>query len=172
MKNFRLACVATVLLCPVADAWAQACGDPPRNPQLMHVDVIDGKPTFADNLCPGKPGSRPGDMCNAAGARPEIRFILRGEAASSWSFLRMELSSNGSDYGSPNLPTGALQDFTFASPQDEAAGRPAARITGNTMFVTNDNCNRFEVHYKVVVRDPSGNEMEVDPIIRNGGIGN
>ena len=170
MYHLRLLSACVILTFVAADARAQACKEPPRNPQIMQIRADGGAPQFVDNRCPGVSGSRNGDLCSSAGERPEIQFILTGSAASDWRFVRMELSSNGSDWGAPALPAGVLADFDFASASDQARGIPSARVDGNRMIVANDNCNRFEVHYRLVLSGPDG-EAILHPIIRNGGTG-
>ena len=164
-----------VLLLAGSPAEAQDCTSPPRNAQNVAVEVVDDTPSFINRFCTG-PGSRNGDLCNAAGARPEMVFRLQGAGAATWAFVRMELSADGSNWSSPNLPAGAYDDLGFSSDPsdpDRVRGWPPVSLSGNgrQMTVQNDNCHAFEVHYRLLLRSDDGREVYLHPRLENGGIG-
>ena len=79
-----------VLLLAGSPAKAQDCTAPPRNAQNVAVEVVDDTPSFINRFCTG-PGSRNGDLCNAAGSRPEMVFRLQGGGAANWEMKSLML---------------------------------------------------------------------------------
>lgn len=171
----------TVFLLPVlwlgaaGEARGQACNEPPRNPQNVALEIVDGQPAFTNKFC-NAAGSRPGDLCNEIGDRPRIVFKLQGNGASQWFLVRMELSADGNDWTDPVLPDGAYEDLGFSNnpvDPDRVRGWPPVRLNGSgrQMTVRNDNCHAFDIHYRLLLRHRNGDEVHVHPRLRNGGIG-
>jgi hypothetical protein len=172
-STITLVCVASLLT--VQQVHAQACNQPPRNPQNVSVQIIGGAPTFTNRFCSDS-GGRPGDLCNGVGDRPRMVFMLQGAGASEWRFVRMELSVDGSSWTNPALPAGVYSDLGFSSnPADpnRVRGWPPTSINGagNQMTVRNDNCNAFDIHYRLVLRHESGREEYLHPRLENKGVG-
>lgn len=177
MKNYRplpgLVCLASLFV--VQQVHAQDCNQPPRNPQNVSVQIVSGTPAFSNRFC-NESGSQPGDLCNAVGDRPRMVFMLQGAGANEWRFVRMELSADGSNWNNPLLPAGAYSDLGFSgnpSDPDRVRGWPPASINGagNQMTVRNDNCNAFDIHYRLVLRHESGLEEYLHPRLENKGVG-
>lgn len=156
----------------VTDTQAQQCPGNSHAPQTFNIVVNDGEPSFEGNTCPGQPGKKPGDACNKKGDRPQMRFKLKGNVRG-WSLVRMELSHDGVTFPDSNLPAGAYADFSFANEGDWRNGWPEGelRANGKQLWVNNDNCETFDVHYRVLLKGPDG-ERYVHPVIQNRGVGN
>jgi len=157
----------------ISETQAQSCNEPPRNPQNVVINVVDGQPEFSNKFC-DEAGSAPGDLCNAIGSRPRMVFKLQGNGANRWEFVRMELSADGTSWNQPVLPQGAYDDLGFSTDpnnQDRRNGWPQATFNGNKrqMTVRNDNCHEFDIHYRLVLRNNDGSEVFLHPRIRNGG---
>lgn len=152
---------------------AQSCNEPPRNPQNVVINIVDGEPQFSNKFC-SESGSQAGDLCNAMGARPRMVFKLQGNGANQWEFVRMELTADESNWNNPVLPQGAYDDLGFSSDPgnpDRIKGWPPVSLNGSKrqMTVRNDNCHEFEVFYRLLVRHRDGTERYLHPRIRNGG---
>lgn len=178
MMHPKLLCASLTLLISVAVAvpgHAQSCSEPPRNPQNVGLEIVNGQPAFTNRFC-NEPGSQPGDLCNEIGARPRMVFKLQGQDANRWRFVRMELSLDGQSWSNPSLPAGAYEDLGFSSDPgdpDRIRGWPPASINGGgrQMTVRNDNCHEFDIHYRLLLESESGDKVYVHPRLRNGGIG-
>ena len=155
-------------------AQAQSCNEPPRNPQNVALEIVNGQPDFTNRFC-NEPGAQPGDLCNEIGARPSMVFKLQGQGANQWRFVRMELSVDGNNWTNPSLPAGAYDDLGFSgnpADPDRVRGWPPVSIngSGNQMTVRNDNCNAFDIHYRLLLESNSGEQVYAHPRLRNGGI--
>ena len=155
--------------------YAQSCSEPPRNPQNVGLEVVNGQPVFTNRFC-NDPGSRPGDLCNEIGDRPRMVFKLQGQGANQWRFVRMELSVDGSNWSNPALPAGVYDDLGFSgdpNDPDRVRGWPPVSINGSgrQMEVRNDNCHEFDIHYRLLLESTSGEQVYAHPRLRNGGIG-
>ncbi|MEE4175090.1 MAG: hypothetical protein V2I57_12630 [Xanthomonadales bacterium] len=156
-------------------ALAQSCNEPPRNPQNVSLGIVNGAPDFTNKFC-NEPGSRPGDLCNEIGDRPRMVFKLQGEGVNDWRFVRMELSVDGANWSNPRLPAGAYDDLGFSSDPgdpDRVRGWPPVSINGSgrQMTVRNDNCHEFDIHYRLLLENRSGEQVYAHPRLRNRGIG-
>ena len=164
--------VGTVI---VTDASAQACKQTPRSPQNIVLEIDGGQPQFRSKACT-EAGAQPGDMCNEIGAKPRIVFKLQGASSNGWRLVRMELTTSGGGWSNPVLPNGAYEDFGFStdpSNPDRVKGWAPGSLnsSGNQLTVRNDNCNAFDVDYRVVLSDPSGNLHYAHPRVLNKGGG-
>jgi hypothetical protein len=157
----------------LSDAVAQSCSEPPRNPQNVRVEIVDGEPVFTNHFCPSANGA-PGDLCNAFGDRPRMVFKLQGPGSNPWRFLRMELSADGTDWNNPSLPDGVYEDLGFSSDPgdgDRVRGWPPVSLNGSgkQMTVRNDNCFEFDVYYRLILEHEDGRQVPLHPRLRNRG---
>ncbi len=178
MMNRKRFCASLTLLFCVSVSMtghAQSCNEPPRNPQNVGLEVVNGQPAFTNRFC-NEPGSRPGDLCNEIGDRPRMVFMLQGQGANEWRFIRMELSADGQNWSNPPLPAGVYEDLGFSSDPadpDRVRGWPPVSLNGSgrQMTVRNDNCHAFDIHYRLLLESSSGEQVYAHPRLRNGGIG-
>lgn len=174
VTSYSMRLVATMAAGLVsAGAMAQSCNEPPRNPQNVRVEIIDGAPAFTNKFC-SDASSQPGDLCNEIDDRPRIVFKLQGNGANRWEFVRMELSADDVNWTNPVLPAGAYLDFEFSedpSDPDRLRGWPAVSINGSgrQMTARNFNCHEFEVFYRLLLEDDAGNQVYLHPRVRNKG---
>lgn len=165
--------IAMLAVGAASQAQAQACKDTPRNAQNVGLEIVDGQPDFTNRFC-NEPGAQPGDLCNEIGSRPRMVFKLQGQGANQWRFVRMELSVDGVSWSNPVLPAGAYEDLGFSSnpgDPDRTRGWPPVSINGGgrQMTVRNDNCNTFDIHYRLLLESNSGEQVYAHPRLRNGG---
>ncbi len=152
---------------------ANDCLSSGRASKPVHIRIdANAKPFFHDHACKSKPNSRKGDICSTKREKPVLKFMLEGQRARDWELVRLELGQNDSSWPG-NLPAGAFSDFEFDTDAGLKAGHPYVVLNPkkNEMKVKNNNCHAFEVHYRVVLKDPAGNEQTLHPIIDNKGTG-
>jgi len=116
--------------------------------------------------------SAKGDICVEKKGKPLLEFQLDGRNAKGWELVRFELGQNDSNWPG-DLPDGAISDFEFDTDAGLRAGHPYVKLNGkkDKMQVKNNNCHKFVVHYRVVLKDRDGVEQTLHPILDNKGTG-
>lgn len=143
-----------------------------RAAKTVEINVdINGIPTFADHACASRgSNAKKGDICSIKNERPVIKFKFDGDNTTGWEFVRIELSGDNTSWPG-QLPAGAFSDFEFDTDAGLKAGTPYVKLRwgGRTMEVRNNNCHEFEVHYRLILKNPAGVEKELHPVIENKG---
>jgi hypothetical protein len=138
-----------------------------------HIDILvdaNSQPKFAGgNACPGKAGAKDGDICMSINEKPDIKFTKTGDDKDKWEFVEFQLSGNGVDWPGV-LPAGVYSDFEFGSDTALQTGRPYWTVNGHYMHVQNNNCHEFTVHYRLILKNGTTDEVVVlHPVMDNTG---
>ena len=149
------------------------CMDSARVKKVIHIQVDENQQAyFHDHACSPTPTRANGDICVEKNGKPLLVFRLEGRNAKGWELVRFELGQNDSSWPG-DLPDGAFSDFEFDTDAGLRAGHPYVKLNSkkNKMEVKNNNCHKFIVHYRVVLKNMDGQEQTLHPILDNKGTG-
>jgi len=165
--------IAMVAWSASAVASKNGCMSNSRAAHTVYISLdSSGDPQFDDHVCPSAASPKAGDICVADKVRAILKFRFARNSADDWEFVRIELGEDDTNWPG-TLPAGVYSDFEFDTDAGLAAGHPYVDLSRNkrVMEIRNNNCHQFGVHYRVILKDPEGNEHPLHPIMDNKGTG-